>query len=219
MSPDEGTRAKSEEKCVANDRSVGHTLPPLAFMPTRISFSPAPSDTITTTRFYSSRRELGRLARRRGERGGREERRKRERERKKRRGGQLNAPRQPMHANAYLTGLRALSFTTSEPVDPLVLGWSNTRERRAFWWLASGSRVGPCEFGGKYVYRRLPRWCEDITGINSTCACLKNYEKYIYEITSRESEITSRSWARERQKREREGRKISESKFYFLLSI
>lgn len=29
----------------------------------------------------------------------------------------LNASRQPMHANAYLTGLQAPSFTTPEPVD------------------------------------------------------------------------------------------------------
>ncbi|KAL2731050.1 hypothetical protein V1478_005463 [Vespula squamosa] len=39
--------------------------------------------------------------------------------------GWLNALDQPMHANAHLTDLQALSFTTPEPVDLSALRLSN----------------------------------------------------------------------------------------------
>lgn len=52
-------------------------------------------------------------------------RKRKEEEEEEDRAGRLNASRQPMHANAYLTGLRALSFAISEPADSRIHSRSN----------------------------------------------------------------------------------------------
>jgi len=46
--------------------------------------------------------------------------------------GRLNALRQPMHANAYLTVLQALNFAILEPADPWIHDRSNVTETLDF---------------------------------------------------------------------------------------